>query len=70
MQMLLHSEDFDMANRAKIRKKYMQDKIMLTCLLHRDLDADIISWLGKQENRSEAIRRALRESIIYQEAKP
>lgn len=52
-----------MVSRAKIRKKYMQDKIMLTCLLHKDLDADIIRWLGMQENRSEAVRRALRDAM-------
>lgn len=52
-----------MGNRAKIRKKYMQDKIMLTCLLHKDVDANIISWLGRQENRSEAIREALRDAM-------
>ena len=56
-----------MVNRAKIRKKYMKDKIMLTCLLHRDLDADIISWLGKQRNRSEAIRKALREAMAHED---
>ena len=50
------------------QKKYMDAHIMLTAILDRKDDKDIISWLGKQENRSEAVRRALRASIEYEEA--
>ena len=32
-----------------------------TFYLHNDKDKDIIKWLDDQENRSEAIREALRE---------
>lgn len=53
-----------MDNRAKIRKRYMKSKMMLTCLLNRKTDKDIISWLDAQENRSEAVREALREAMI------
>lgn len=44
----------------KYRKRYMQKHKMLTLLLDNEKDEDIISWLGKQENRSEAVRTAIR----------
>ncbi len=50
-------------NHSQIMARYMESKMMLTCLLNRKTDNDIISWLGKQENRSEAVRRALREAM-------
>ena len=43
------------------QKKYMVRHQTLCVTLSKEKDADIISWLGKQENRSEAVRRALRE---------
>lgn len=43
------------------QKKYMDRHRMLTVLLRRDKDNDIIEWLEKQENQSEAVREALRE---------
>lgn len=53
------------------RKRYMKRKKMLCVLLDNEKDKDIISWLGRQENASESVRRALRSSIEYQEmAKP
>ena len=52
-------------NHTQVMKKYMKSKMMLTCLLNRETDRDIISWLGKQENRSEAIREALREAMAH-----
>lgn len=51
----------------KYRKKYMQNHKMLTLLLDNEKDEDIISWLGKQENRSEAVRMAIRSCIEYHE---
>ena len=47
------------------QKKYMDAKMMLTAILDRKDDKDIISWLGKQENRSEAVRRALRKAAKH-----
>ena len=51
----------------KYRKRYMQKHKMLTLLLDNEKDEDIISWLGKQENRSEAVRMAIRSCIEYHE---
>lgn len=47
----------------KYRKKYMHKHMMLTTLLDNKRDADIIDWLSKQENRSEAVREAIRAFI-------
>ena len=47
----------------KYRKKYMRKHMMLTTLLDNKRDADIIDWLSKQENRSEAVRKAIRAFI-------
>lgn len=46
---------------AAYQKKYMDAHVMLTAILDRENDKDIISWLEAQENRSEAVRRALRK---------
>lgn len=55
----------------KYQKRYMKRHKMLTVLLDNEKDKDIIGWLGRQENASESVRRALRSSIEYQEmAKP
>ena len=43
------------------QKRYMNKHKMLTVLLNRDNDKDIIDWLETQENQSEAVREALRE---------
>lgn len=43
------------------QKRYMNKHKMLTVLLNRDNDKDIIEWLETQENQSEAVREALRE---------
>lgn len=58
----------NVAKQAAYQKKYMNRHKMLSVLLDEKNDKDIISWLGEQENRSEAVRRAIRESIEYQEA--
>jgi hypothetical protein len=43
------------------QKKYMGKHKMLSVLLHGENDKDIIEWLERQENQSEAVREALRE---------
>lgn len=49
----------------KYRKRYMRNRKMLTLLLDKTVDADIIEWLNKQGkgNRSEAVRKAIRKEI-------
>ena len=43
------------------QQKYMEGHKMLCVLLHKDKDKDIMEWLERQENQSEAVREALRE---------
>ena len=43
------------------QKKYIDRHKMLSVLLHKENDKDIIDWLETQENQSEAVREALRE---------
>lgn len=43
------------------KKRYMRKHKMLTALLDKKKDADIIEWLNKQENRSKAIRQLIRK---------
>jgi Arc/MetJ-type ribon-helix-helix transcriptional regulator len=57
----------NVAKQAQYQKKYMKRKKMLSVLLDPKDDKDIIKWLGRQENRSEAVRRAIRADIVYQE---
>lgn len=45
------------------QKKYKEGHKMLCVSLDKNEDKDIISWLTKQQNRSEAVRRTLREAI-------
>lgn len=47
----------------KYRKKYMRSHKILTLLLDKKKDADIIEWLEPKENRSEAVRKAIRKEI-------
>lgn len=47
---------------AAYQAKYIKGKKTLSVLLDPKNDTDIISWLETQENRSEAVRRALRAS--------
>lgn len=51
----------------KYRKRYMRSHKIITLLLDNKKDADILDWLSKKENRSEAIRIAIRSCIEYQE---
>lgn len=43
--------------------KYMQKHQMLTVLLNKENDEDIIKFLWNQDNRSEVVRKAIREYI-------
>lgn len=47
----------------KYIKKYMQKHQMLTVLLNKENDEDIIKFLWNQDNRSAVVRRAIREYI-------
>lgn len=49
----------------KYRKKYMRSHKMLTLLLDKEVDADIIKWLEtrKTGERSAAVRTAIRKEI-------
>ena len=51
----------------KYRKRYMRSHKIITLLLDNKRDADILDWLSKQENRSEAVRSAIRNEITYKE---
>lgn len=59
----------NVAKQAAYQKKYMNRHKMLSVLLDTKNDKDIISWLAKQENRSDSVRRAIRASIEYEEAR-
>lgn len=43
--------------------RYMERHQTLCVTLDKESDADIIRWLGAQQNRSVAVRQALREVI-------
>lgn len=47
----------------KYRKRYMRSHKMLTLLLDKEKDADIIGWLSSKDNRSEAVRELIRREI-------
>ena len=48
---------------ADYQRKYMTRHTTVCVHFDNDDDKDIIRWLGKQKNRSEAIRRVIREAI-------
>lgn len=41
--------------------RYMEKKKMVAFILDKEKDSEIINWLERQENQSEAIREALKE---------
>ena len=47
----------------KYIEKYMQKNLMLTLLLKKDRDEDIIRFLSNQDNKSAIVRSAIREYI-------
>lgn len=54
----------------KYIEKYMQKNVMLTLLLKKDRDEDIINFLEKQDNKSKVVRRAIRAYMNTQKPKP
>lgn len=53
----------NIAKQMEYQKKYLKKKRMITILLDNKKDADIISWMERQENKSDAIREVLRKHI-------
>lgn len=53
----------DTGKKPDYQKKYMQKHTMLCICLDNYEDRDILRWLGRQSNRSEAVRKILRETI-------
>ena len=47
----------------KYYKRYMKRHKMLCVCLDKERDKDIVSWLEKQENISDSVKKALRASI-------
>lgn len=47
--------------KAETQARYMEKKKMIAFILDKEKDAEIIGWLERQENQSEAIREALKE---------
>ena len=50
-------------NKNESQARYMSRKKMITLVLDKDEDADIIRWLGKHGNRSGVIRELLKKEI-------
>ena len=46
----------------KYRKKFISKHKSFTVNLEYDRDADVIKWLSSQDNKSNAIRKALRKA--------
>ena len=62
--------DTEKIQRRKMRlKRYMTRHKTMCVTLNTEKDNDILSWLGEQENRSEAIREALKQTIRDQKMK-
>lgn len=51
----------DAKKKSIYQARYMEKRRMITFILDKEKDADIIDWLEQQENQSEAIREALKE---------
>ena len=50
--------------KAHYQATYMSGRKMVSFVLDKKEDKDLIEWLERQENQSEAIREALREVRI------
>ena len=48
--------------KSKYNKTYLESRKMVSFMLDKKTDKDIIDWLGKQENQSRSIREALRST--------
>lgn len=66
MSRLEKHHDDDKQKKSKYNKTYLESRKMVSFVLDKKTDKDIIDWLGKQENQSRSIREALRLSIGYQ----
>ena len=67
------TENEKIKRRRASSKTYMVRHKTMCVTLSREKDNDILSWLDKQENRSEAVREALKDHIMkekYQIAYP
>lgn len=53
----------EIKKQSEYQKKYMKSHKMLCVNLDIYEDRDIIAWMSRQPNRSEAVRRILREAI-------
>ena len=53
----------DTGKKPQYQKMYMNGHKMLCICLDKYDDRDIISWLSRQSNKSEAVRKILREAI-------
>lgn len=51
----------------KYRTRYMRKHKTISFVLDHQKDADILDWIGKQDNCSAAIRSAIRSQIVYNE---
>ena len=51
----------------RLKKTASSQKIICISLNTED-DADIIRWINQQDNKSEAVRRAIRADIAYWES--
>lgn len=49
------------------QQRYMKKKVMLSVLLDKKKDADIIDWLNQQICKTESVKRAIRGDIAYEE---
>ena len=58
----------DKHKKSKYNKTYLESRKMVSFMLDKKTDKDIIDWLGKQENQSRSIREALRD-IAWKEKK-
>ena len=56
----------DKHKKSKYNKTYLESRKMVSFMLDKKIDKDIIDWLGKQENQSRSIREALR-AIAWKE---
>ena len=57
-----YDED-DKQKKSKYNKTYLESRKMVSFVLDKKTDKDIIDWLGKQENQSRSIREALRDLV-------
>jgi len=56
----------NLKKQAKYQAKYMERHKMVCVNLDKKADAVILEWLDSKENRSEAIRKALKEAASFE----